>query len=156
MNVLSISLSPPLYRSSEERQDGPVLSGDEVHLIHVQTKRLLNSHDVAAPLSPALQEVAGYINYSAQFVPYFNWKLVRSHQVYSACQVVVFFGAESSFTCGMMCLFLSRAGTYRSLLPWHHENKCKHKYIYFFTPICRRCLVFKKEIQCSGSTPRQS
>ena len=46
-------------------------------MIHMQTKKILNSHDVAAPLTPALQEVAGYINYSAQFVPHFGWKLVR-------------------------------------------------------------------------------
>ena len=34
------------------------------------------SHDVAAPLTPTLQEVAGYINYSAQFTPHLKWKLV--------------------------------------------------------------------------------
>ena len=36
------------------------------------------SHDVAAPLTPTNQEVAGYINYSAQFVPYLSWRLVRN------------------------------------------------------------------------------
>ena len=36
------------------------------------------SHDVAAPLTPTNQEVAGYINYSAQFVPYLGWRLVRN------------------------------------------------------------------------------
>jgi len=99
--VMSRSLlsSPPTpRRSSDERQEGPVLSGDEVHLVHAQTKRLLNSHDVAAPLSPALQEVAGYINYSAQFVPYFSWKLVRTRH---------FVIQEIGFFCGC-CLVLRR------------------------------------------------
>lgn len=54
----------------------PVRNGDVVELVHVGTDKLLNSHDVAAPLSPALQEVAGYINYSAQFIPYLQWQLV--------------------------------------------------------------------------------
>ena len=57
--------------------DSPVKNGDTVELVHLGTDKLLNSHDVAAPLSPALQEVAGYINYSAQFTPYLQWKLVR-------------------------------------------------------------------------------
>ena len=35
-----------------------------------------HSHDVAAPLSPTLQEVAGYINYSAAFTPYLQWTVV--------------------------------------------------------------------------------
>ena len=33
---------------------------------------------MAAPLTPTNQEVAGYINYSAQFVPYLGWRLVRN------------------------------------------------------------------------------
>ena len=33
---------------------------------------------MAAPLTPTNQEVAGYINYSAQFVPYLSWRLVRN------------------------------------------------------------------------------
>ncbi len=54
----------------------PVRNGDVIELVHVGTERLLNSHDVAAPLSPALQEVAAYVNYSAQFIPYLHWQLV--------------------------------------------------------------------------------
>ena len=36
----------------------------------------IHSHDVAAPLTPAFQEVAGYINYSIQFIPHLKWRLV--------------------------------------------------------------------------------
>ena len=62
---------------SEPVANAPVRNGDRVELFHFSTKKLLNSHDVAAPLSPTLQEVAGYINYSAQFTPYLQWELVQ-------------------------------------------------------------------------------
>lgn len=51
-------------------------NNDVIELVHVKTEKLLNSHDVAAPLSPANQEIAGYINYSAKFIPYLQWKIV--------------------------------------------------------------------------------
>lgn len=35
------------------------------------------SHDVAGPMTPQNQEVAGYINHSAKFVPYLHWRVVR-------------------------------------------------------------------------------
>ncbi len=57
--------------------DSPVRNGDLIELVHDKTRKVLNSHDVAAPLTPALQEVAGYINYSAQFIPHMQWKLVN-------------------------------------------------------------------------------
>jgi len=50
---------------------------DTVQLVHAVTRKILNSHDVAAPLTPTNQEVAGYINYSSQFVPHISWTLVR-------------------------------------------------------------------------------
>ena len=62
--------------SSIPDDDSPVRNGDLVELVHLGTSRLLNSHDVAAPLSPALQEVACYINYSAQFIPHLHWRVV--------------------------------------------------------------------------------
>ena len=54
----------------------PVRNKDIIELVHVRTDKLLNSHDVAAPLTPANQEIAGYINYSAKFIPYLHWKIV--------------------------------------------------------------------------------
>jgi dolichyl-phosphate-mannose-protein mannosyltransferase len=53
----------------------PVRNKDIIELVHVSTNKLLNSHDVAAPLSPANQEIAGYINYSTKFVPYLHWRI---------------------------------------------------------------------------------
>ncbi len=55
----------------------PLRNKDLVELVHVGTKKLLNSHDVAAPLTPANQEIAGYINYSSKFVPNLEWRLVN-------------------------------------------------------------------------------
>lgn len=55
----------------------PIRNNDIVELVHVVTQKLLNSHDVAAPLSPANQEIAGYVNYSAKFIPYLQWRIVR-------------------------------------------------------------------------------
>lgn len=77
MFPLLIPLPPSSPQNSSVVEDSsPVRNGDVVELVHLGTDRLLNSHDVAAPLSPALQEVAGYINYSAQFIPYLQWQLV--------------------------------------------------------------------------------
>lgn len=53
----------------------PIKNNDTIELVHVASNKLLNSHDVAAPLTPVNQEVAAYINYSAQFVPYLHWRL---------------------------------------------------------------------------------
>ncbi|XP_064395458.1 protein O-mannosyl-transferase 1-like isoform X2 [Halichondria panicea] len=61
--------------SSISEDIGVVRNGDEVEVVHLLSGKLLNSHDVAAPLSPTLQEVAGYINYSAAFVPHVHWKV---------------------------------------------------------------------------------
>ena len=54
----------------------PIRNKDVVEFVHVSTEKLLNSHDVAAPLNPANQEVAGYVNYSSKFIPYLKWKIV--------------------------------------------------------------------------------
>lgn len=54
----------------------PIRNKDIVEFVHVSTQKLLNSHDVAAPLNPANQEVAAYVNYSSKFIPYLKWKIV--------------------------------------------------------------------------------
>lgn len=41
--------------------------GDVVQLIHGMTSRALNSHDVAAPVSPQHQEVSCYVDYNISF-----------------------------------------------------------------------------------------
>lgn len=70
-----------------------VKHGDIVQLIHGTTSRALNSHDVAAPLSPDQQEVTCYIDYNISTpaqslwrVEILNhdtdgatWKTIRSH-----------------------------------------------------------------------------
>lgn len=69
----------PSYSPSDAsipNDTSPVRNKDLVQLVHVKTEKLLNSHDVAAPLTPANQEIAGYINYSAKFIPYLDWRLV--------------------------------------------------------------------------------
>ena len=78
---LSLSLSLSLCRPSPDNSSigndtSPLLNKDVVELVHTTTLKLLNSHDVAAPLTPANQEVAGYVNYSAKFVPYLRWRIV--------------------------------------------------------------------------------
>ncbi|XP_033835898.1 protein O-mannosyl-transferase 1 [Periophthalmus magnuspinnatus] len=51
----------------------PVRHGDVVQLVHGMTSRFLNSHDVAAPMSPHAQEVSGYINYNVSMAPQNMW-----------------------------------------------------------------------------------
>ena len=63
-------------RPDSPNDTSPVRNKDVVQFLHAGTEKLLNSHDVAAPLTPANQEVAGYINYSAKFVPHLSWRLV--------------------------------------------------------------------------------
>lgn len=48
-----------------------------------------HSHDVAAPLTPVNQEVAGYINYSSAFIPYLQWKIVS--YIYHAHIIIIWF-----------------------------------------------------------------
>lgn len=53
----------------------PVRHGDIVQLVHGMTTRLLNTHDVAAPLSPHSQEVSCYIDYNISMPAQNLWKL---------------------------------------------------------------------------------
>ncbi|XP_005408420.1 PREDICTED: protein O-mannosyl-transferase 1 isoform X1 [Chinchilla lanigera] len=53
----------------------PVQHGDVVQLVHGMTTRLLNTHDVAAPLSPHAQEVSCYIDYNISMPAQNLWRL---------------------------------------------------------------------------------
>ncbi|UYV78218.1 POMT1, partial [Cordylochernes scorpioides] len=52
-----------------------VKHGDVIQLIHGMTSRALNSHDVAAPMSPQHQEVSCYIDYNINFTAQNQWKV---------------------------------------------------------------------------------
>ncbi|XP_053523727.1 protein O-mannosyl-transferase 1 isoform X4 [Artibeus jamaicensis] len=53
----------------------PVRHGDVVQLVHGMTTRLLNTHDVAAPLSPHAQEVSCYVDYNISMPAQSLWRL---------------------------------------------------------------------------------
>ncbi|XP_062815104.1 protein O-mannosyl-transferase 1 isoform X2 [Anolis carolinensis] len=53
----------------------PVRHGDLVQLVHGITTRFLNTHDVAAPLSPHAQEISGYIDYNVSMPSQNLWRL---------------------------------------------------------------------------------
>ena len=50
-------------------------SGESIKLMHGMTGRLLNSHDVAAPLSPQLQEVSAFVDHKIGMKPETIWKI---------------------------------------------------------------------------------
>ncbi|XP_064649155.1 protein O-mannosyl-transferase 1-like [Lineus longissimus] len=58
-------------------QDPPpkIKHGDVVELLHGITGRLLNSHDVAAPISPMNQEVSCYVDYNVSMTPQNLWRV---------------------------------------------------------------------------------
>uniref|UniRef100_A0A8C0Q4K1 Dolichyl-phosphate-mannose--protein mannosyltransferase n=1 Tax=Canis lupus familiaris TaxID=9615 RepID=A0A8C0Q4K1_CANLF len=53
----------------------PVRHGDVVQLVHGMTTRFLNTHDVAAPLSPHSQEVSCYVDYNISMPSQNLWRL---------------------------------------------------------------------------------
>ncbi|XP_038600479.1 protein O-mannosyl-transferase 1 [Tachyglossus aculeatus] len=53
----------------------PVQHGDIVQLVHGITTRLLNTHDVAAPLSPHSQEISCYIDYNISMPAQNLWRV---------------------------------------------------------------------------------
>ncbi|GAB1607719.1 protein O-mannosyl-transferase 1-like [Argonauta hians] len=53
----------------------PVKHGDLVQLVHGLTGRALNSHDVAAPMSPQNQEVSCYIDYNVSMPSQNLWRV---------------------------------------------------------------------------------
>lgn len=50
-------------------------SGDSFQLVHLFTGRLLNSHNVAGPVTPTNQEVSGYIDYNISMPAQNVWTL---------------------------------------------------------------------------------
>lgn len=53
----------------------PVRDGEVVQLVHGITSRALNSHDVAAPMSPQCQEVSCYIDYNISMSSQNLWRV---------------------------------------------------------------------------------
>ncbi|XP_059150933.1 protein O-mannosyl-transferase 1-like [Physella acuta] len=53
----------------------PVKHGDIIQLVHGITSRALNTHDVAAPVTPNNQEVSCYVNYNVSMPAQNLWKL---------------------------------------------------------------------------------
>lgn len=53
----------------------PVLDGEVVQLIHGITSRALNSHDVAAPMTPQCQEVSCYVDYNISMPAQNLWRV---------------------------------------------------------------------------------
>ena len=49
--------------------------GDIIQLVHGLTHRALNSHDVAAPVTPTNQEVSCYIDYNISMSAQNLWKV---------------------------------------------------------------------------------
>uniref|UniRef100_A0A3P8VEC5 dolichyl-phosphate-mannose--protein mannosyltransferase n=1 Tax=Cynoglossus semilaevis TaxID=244447 RepID=A0A3P8VEC5_CYNSE len=58
----------------------PVRHGDVIQLVHGMTSRFLNSHDVAAPMSPHAQEVSGYINFNVSMAAQNLWRVDISNR----------------------------------------------------------------------------
>lgn len=52
-----------------------IRNGDEIQLIHGISSRALNSHDVAAPMSPQCQEVSCYVDYNISMPSYNLWRV---------------------------------------------------------------------------------
>ncbi|XP_042193224.1 protein O-mannosyl-transferase 1 isoform X1 [Callorhinchus milii] len=53
----------------------PVRHGDIVQLVHGMTARYLNTHDVAAPMSPQSQEVSCYVDYNISMPAQNLWRV---------------------------------------------------------------------------------
>uniref|UniRef100_A0A3Q3FM66 Protein O-mannosyl-transferase 1 n=1 Tax=Labrus bergylta TaxID=56723 RepID=A0A3Q3FM66_9LABR len=58
----------------------PVRHGDVIQLVHGMTSRFLNSHDVAAPMSPHAQEVSGYIDFNVSMAAQNLWRVDISNR----------------------------------------------------------------------------
>ncbi|XP_053509899.1 protein O-mannosyl-transferase 1 isoform X3 [Ictalurus furcatus] len=53
----------------------PVRQGDVIQLLHGMTSRFLNTHDVAAPMSPHSQEVSAYIDFNVSMPAQNLWRV---------------------------------------------------------------------------------
>uniref|UniRef100_A0A7N6BV63 Protein O-mannosyl-transferase 1 n=1 Tax=Anabas testudineus TaxID=64144 RepID=A0A7N6BV63_ANATE len=58
----------------------PIRHGDVIQLVHGMTSRFLNSHDVAAPMSPHAQEISGYIDFNVSMPAQNLWRVVISNR----------------------------------------------------------------------------
>ncbi|KAM9391358.1 protein O-mannosyl-transferase 1 isoform 2-T2 [Pholidichthys leucotaenia] len=58
----------------------PIRHGDVIQLLHGMTSRFLNSHDVAAPMSPHAQEVSGYIDFNVSMPAQNLWRVDISNR----------------------------------------------------------------------------
>lgn len=58
----------------------PIKHGDIIQLVHGITSRALNSHDVAAPMTPQSQEVSCYIDYNVSMPAQNFWKVEISNK----------------------------------------------------------------------------
>ncbi|XP_067376719.1 protein O-mannosyl-transferase 1 isoform X3 [Channa argus] len=58
----------------------PVRHGDVIQLVHGMTSRFLNSHDVAAPMSPHAQEVSAYIDFNISMPTQNLWRVEVSNR----------------------------------------------------------------------------
>ena len=52
-----------------------IQDGDVIQLVHGMTHRALNSHDVAAPMSPHNQEISCYIDYNISMAAENTWRV---------------------------------------------------------------------------------
>ncbi|XP_029469941.1 protein O-mannosyl-transferase 1 isoform X2 [Rhinatrema bivittatum] len=67
--------NPGLQQMVVSNPPRSVRHGDIVQLVHGITARFLNTHDVAAPLSPFAQEVSCYIDYNVSMPSQNLWRL---------------------------------------------------------------------------------
>ena len=57
-----------------------IKNGDVIQLVHGMTHRALNSHDVAAAMSPQNQEVTCYIDYNISMTAENLWRVDITNQ----------------------------------------------------------------------------
>nr|XP_012215361.1 PREDICTED: protein O-mannosyltransferase 1 [Linepithema humile] len=61
----------------------PIRHGDVIQLVHGITSRALNSHDVAAPMTPQSQEVSCYIDYNVSMPAQNLWRIEITNRDHS-------------------------------------------------------------------------
>ncbi|XP_050453937.1 protein O-mannosyltransferase 1 [Cataglyphis hispanica] len=61
----------------------PIRHGDVIQLVHGITSRALNSHDVAAPMTPQSQEVSCYIDYNVSMPSQNLWRVEITNRDHS-------------------------------------------------------------------------
>ncbi|EZA57599.1 hypothetical protein DMN91_002403 [Ooceraea biroi] len=61
----------------------PIRHGDVIQLVHGITSRALNSHDVAAPMTPQSQEVSCYVDYNVSMPAQNLWRVEITNRDHS-------------------------------------------------------------------------